>query len=105
IVQHVALVGIIDVTSGRGDVVARAMQNPAEAMRRLMDFKRSLERQGMVVDAYLDLVKNKIEGEMTLQTDYLILGHSIEDNARGLDAPRPGQPGQGDKDAAGDNYN
>jgi hypothetical protein len=59
--QHIAVAGLIDLTGdGRDD---------------LPDFIRLLERQGIVVDAYLDLKDDTIKGKgMTFQTDYLVKG-------------------------------
>jgi hypothetical protein len=70
--QHVAIIGVIDIN---GDLRGA----PAETqMRALNEFKRSLESQGMVVDAYLDLKDLKMKGEMGRQTDFLILGDTPE---------------------------
>ena len=42
-----------------------------------MQRMRSLKREGIVVDAYLDLRDNDVKGTgMTLKTDYLIVGES-----------------------------
>jgi hypothetical protein len=72
--QHVAIAGAIDLNAGSAEGLSPALKNPSEAQRRLLEFKRSLETQGMVVDAYIDLVNPKIQGEVTLDTDYLIVG-------------------------------
>jgi hypothetical protein len=64
--KRVAVVGIIDLTGdGRDNSV---------------EFIRQLERQGVVVDAYLDIKDNMtIKGKgMTVQTDYLIVGEGLE---------------------------
>jgi hypothetical protein len=59
--EHVAIAGFIDLTGdGRDSTV---------------EFARSLERQGIVVDAYLDLKDRAIKGRgITMQTTYLVLG-------------------------------
>jgi hypothetical protein len=59
--QHVAIAGMVDLTGkGRDDS---------------QEFMRSLERQGIVVDAYLDLKTLTVQGPgITRQTSYLVLG-------------------------------
>src|SRR5262249_45815290 len=48
------------------------------------DFVRSLERQGISVDAYLDLKELAVKGKgLSLQTTYLILGDKPELTAQG----------------------
>jgi hypothetical protein len=65
--QHVAIAGVIDLGDG-GDTVA-------EQVRQFRQFKGFLERQGAVVDSYLDLSDRQVHGPgMTMKTDYLILG-------------------------------
>jgi phage host-nuclease inhibitor protein Gam len=66
--QHVAIAGIVDLTGEAGK------ENPAQTMRSLLEFKRTLEEQGIVVDAYLDLREGVVKGEITRQTDFLIEG-------------------------------
>jgi hypothetical protein len=63
--EHVAIAGVIDLTGEGRD-------NTAE-------FIKSLERQGIVVDAYLDLKDLTVKGKgLSLQTNYLILGDQPE---------------------------
>lgn len=63
--EHVAIAGVIDLTGEGRD-------NAAE-------FIKSLERQGIVVDAYLDLKDLTVKGKgLNLQTNYLILGDQPE---------------------------
>jgi cell division protein FtsB len=59
--QHVAIAGLVDLNgSGHDD---------------MQEFVRTLERQGVIVDSYLDLRTIKIKGQgIDRQTDYLILG-------------------------------
>jgi hypothetical protein len=67
--KHVAIVGVIDLTGESRD------DRPAEQMRQLREFKRILENQNMVVDAYLDLEDLSVKGPgISRQTDYLIHG-------------------------------
>lgn len=71
--EHVAVAGLIDL-SGLGT------DNTAE-------FMRALERQGVDVDAYVDLKDLSIKGKgMTTQTTYLILGDNLEHTIQGLAA-------------------
>lgn len=80
--QHVALVGAFDLSgTSQGQ---QALRNPTESMRRLEEFRRFLERQGVIVDSYVDPREMKQEGKISLETDYLIVGESIEPRAPGL---------------------
>jgi hypothetical protein len=56
----VAIAGIIDLTGDGRDS--------------LNEFMRNLERQNIVVDAYVDPKDGSAKGQLTYQTDYLILG-------------------------------
>jgi hypothetical protein len=59
--QHVALAGLIDLTGDGRD--------------QMPEFIRNLERQGVVVDAYLDLKDLALKGKgISLETDYLVIG-------------------------------
>ena len=58
--KHVAIVGIIDLTGDGRDS--------------LDEFMRNLERQNIVVDAWVEPGNGRIHGQLTYQTDYLILG-------------------------------
>jgi len=58
--KHVAIAGIIDLTGDGRDS--------------LSEFMRNLEQQNIIVDAYLDPSSGEIKGQLTYQTDYLILG-------------------------------
>jgi hypothetical protein len=71
--KHVALAGIMDITGDGRDS--------------LYEFMRNLERQNIVVDAYLDPKDGSIKGKITLRTDYLILGESMEFSPTGRDKP------------------
>jgi hypothetical protein len=64
---HVAIAGIVDFT---GDESATVM----ERVRNLREFIHNLERQNILVDAYLDLRDLSVKGPgISLQTDYFIL--------------------------------
>jgi predicted nucleic acid-binding Zn-ribbon protein len=59
--QHVAVTGLVDLSGEGGDT--------------MQEFLRMLQRQGVVVDAYLDLKDISIKGRgIDRTTDYLILG-------------------------------
>ncbi|HEY7326035.1 MAG TPA: hypothetical protein VH592_00240 [Gemmataceae bacterium] len=58
--KHVAIAGIIDLTGDGRDSLA--------------EFIRNLEQQNIVVDAYVDPKDGSVKGQLTYQTDYLILG-------------------------------
>jgi hypothetical protein len=62
--RHVALAGYFDLYG--------------DGRENLAELRRALERQNVVVDAYLDLKDFSIQGALTLQTDYLILGDGPE---------------------------
>jgi hypothetical protein len=60
---HVAIAGLIDLTG--------------EGRDNIDEFMKNLKREGIVIDAYLDLNDLSIKGEgITLKTDYLILGEA-----------------------------
>jgi hypothetical protein len=63
--QHVALTGLIDITGdGRDDTA---------------ELVRDLERQGIIVDAYLDLKDMTVKGNgLNRQTDFLVVGELPE---------------------------
>jgi Na+-transporting NADH:ubiquinone oxidoreductase subunit NqrC len=48
--------------------------SPAEQMRQLRQFINLLQKQGVTVDAYIDLTDGQIKGAMTGHTNYLIHG-------------------------------
>jgi hypothetical protein len=67
--KHVAVAGLVDLSGGARD--------PASGM---LDFLRSLERQNVVVDAWMDPREDfKIKGRgISISTDYLILAENLE---------------------------
>ncbi|HXG11239.1 MAG TPA: hypothetical protein VNK04_15885 [Gemmataceae bacterium] len=71
--QRIAVAGIIDLTGEPG-----LRRNPNLAMRSMLEFIRTLENQGVVVDAYLDLRDNTIKGQITRLTEFLVLGELPE---------------------------
>jgi hypothetical protein len=63
--KHVAIAGIIDLTGDGRD--------------NIQEFLRNLERQNVIIDAYLDLRDLTIRGKgMNVRTEYLILGDGAE---------------------------
>ncbi len=55
--------------------------NPAEQMRIMASFVSFLNRQGITVDAYLDLNDGQVKGTITNRTRYLIRGDDLVDPA------------------------
>lgn len=52
--------------------------SPLDQMRQLQSFAHLLERQGVVVDAYIDLMDGKIKGPgLTTRTRYLVIGDGL----------------------------
>jgi predicted nucleic acid-binding Zn-ribbon protein len=73
--QHVAIAGFIDLTG--------------EGRNNIDEFMSNLKKQGMVIDAWLDLSDVTVKGDgMTLETNYLIVGAQPEfkDTIRADDA-------------------
>jgi hypothetical protein len=59
--EHIAIAGLIDLTG--------------DQRNNIDEFIRNMQRQGVVVDAYLDLADNTIKGPgMNLNTSYLVIG-------------------------------
>jgi hypothetical protein len=76
--RHIAIAGIVDLT---GDA---RKDRPTEADRAVKDFMRALENQNMVVDAWLDIINNSIQGKgISRNTDYLILAPLPEERGYG----------------------
>jgi hypothetical protein len=78
--NRVAVAGPVSLVPSMGS-------SPAEQMRRVTDFMYFLEKQGMPIDSYLDLAAAQINGKITQDTRYLILGHELAAGT-GLDAER-----------------
>jgi hypothetical protein len=75
---HVALTGLIDLTGTGKDDTA--------------EFVRGLERQGIIVDAYLDLKDMTVKGNgINRQTDFLVVGD--QPDPVGTQMIREGDPG------------
>jgi hypothetical protein len=69
---RVAIAGYVSITGEKVD-------NPAQQFRQMNDFMALCRRNGMVVDAYVDMRDGQIKGKINAKTRYLIRG---EDFAR-----------------------
>lgn len=67
---RVAIAGYVSITGEPSD-------NPAEQMRQMEDFMHMLKRNGMQVDAYVDLRDGQMRGNITPKTRYLIRGDDL----------------------------
>jgi hypothetical protein len=67
---RVAVAGYVSITG-------ETSNNPAEQMRQMDDFFQLLRRNGMQVDAYVDLRDGSIKGAITSKTRYLIRGDDL----------------------------
>jgi hypothetical protein len=75
--KHVAIAGVVDLSGAHKDGLA--------------EFIRELKRQDIEVDAYLDLKEGTTKGEITHNTDYLILGEQPEDSTLHLSKDKMAQ--------------
>ena len=69
--QHVAVAGLVDLSG-------EAKDSMADSIRNLTEFIKNLEKQNIVVDAYVNLKDGTTRGEITLKTNYLVLGDQAE---------------------------
>ncbi|HZZ77718.1 MAG TPA: hypothetical protein VFE62_04310 [Gemmataceae bacterium] len=67
---RVAVAGYVSIT---GEEVS----NPAEQFRQMDDFMALCRRNGMLVDAYVDVRTGALQGKITQKTRYLILGAKL----------------------------
>lgn len=79
---HVAVTGYPNITG-------IPSESPSEQQRQLNDFLYLLSRQGMIVDAYLDLTDGQIKGAMTANTRYLIRGEDLRIDPKELENKEP----------------
>jgi hypothetical protein len=79
---HVAIAGAVLWNGGSSGT-------PAELMRDLHSYIGFLNRQGVAVDAYVDLTDGQIKGRLTSKTRFLVRGYELGS----LDQPK----GKGDK--------
>lgn len=84
---RVAVAGYVSLTGDPSD-------NPAEQMRQVEDFMHILKRNGIQVDAYVDLRDGQVRGSITPKTRYLIRG----DDLRVAAAKMPDEEKDKDKD-------
>jgi hypothetical protein len=56
---------------------------PAEQMRNLNEFMHILRRQGVKIDAYLDMTDGKLKGTLSAKTRFLIRGDNLGPGADG----------------------
>jgi hypothetical protein len=67
---RVAIAGYVSITGERVD-------NPAQQFRQMDDFMALCRRNGMVVDAYVDMRDGQIKGKINAKTRYLIRGDDL----------------------------
>jgi hypothetical protein len=79
---RVAVVGYVSITGEPSD-------SPAEQNRQMEDFMHLLRRNGMQVDAYVDLRDGQIRGNITAKTRYLIQGAAMRSAAKAPAAKAP----------------
>jgi len=65
------------VVAGNVNWSGYASDSPAEQMRNLFDFLRLLEKQGVIIDAYVDLTDGQLKGAITGKTRFLIRGDAL----------------------------
>jgi hypothetical protein len=91
---HVAVAGYPSVTG-------LPSESPSEQQRKLNDFLALLSRQGIQVDAYLDLTDGQVKGAITPQTRFLILGDRLQVNTKDLEKAKDGDKEGGKAQEAG----
>ncbi len=79
---HVAVTGYPSITGIPSD-------SPSEQQRQVNDFLYLLSRQGIIVDAYLDLTDGQVKGAMTPNTRFLIRGDDLRIDAKELENKEP----------------
>jgi hypothetical protein len=79
--EHVAIAGVYNLDGGKSE-------NASEQLRQFEQLMLFLERQGITVDAYVDLTDGKIKGALTRKTTCLIVpadklgeGNKMKDDA------------------------
>ena len=75
--------------AGSPNVTGVPSESPSEQQRQLNDFLYMLSRQGMIVDAYLDLTDGQVKGAMTSNTRFLIRGDDLRIDAKELENKEP----------------
>lgn len=67
---RVAVAGYVSITG-------ESVNNPAEQFRQMDDFMALCKRNGMIVDAYVDMRSGEIKGKINAKTRYLIRGYDL----------------------------
>ena len=94
--SRVAIAGYVSITGDR-------TENPAEQMRQMEDFMYLLRRNGMTIDAYVDLRDGEIRGAgITGKTRYLIQGSDLAVAPGAKAAPPPAEGDDEKKEPAKD---
>ena len=75
--------------AGYVDVAGTSSESPTEQMRQLSDFMYLLERQGIIIDAYVDLTDGQIRGNPSPNTRYLIRGSDLRIDPKDLQDMEP----------------
>jgi hypothetical protein len=89
---RVAVLGYVSLTGEGSD-------NPAEQIRQMEDFMYLLNRNGMIVDAFVDPRDGQIKGNITARTRYVIMGSPlVAPVEKGAAAPPPPKEGEEKKD-------
>ena len=91
---RVAVTGYVSITGEQSD-------NPSEQNRHMEDFLYLLKRNGVQVDAWVDLRDGQIRGNITSKTRYLIRGDDLRvgaDGKPGAKMPAEDKEKDGDKD-------
>jgi hypothetical protein len=76
--KHVALIGVMDAA---GQAREPGGFNATDAAQKMLEFKRMLEQQGVVVDAYVDMATFELKGKINVDTDFFVVGN-IPDQAK-----------------------
>ena len=86
---RVAIAGYVSITGEKVD-------NPAQQFQQMEDFMALCRRNGMVVDAYVDMRDGQIKGKINSRTRYLIRGDNLAGKKEA--APPPKKDDDMDKD-------
>jgi hypothetical protein len=90
---RVAVAGYVSITGER-------VENPSEQHRQMVDFMALCKRNGMVVDAYVDLRDGQIKGKINSKTRYLIRGDALNRPGSKDAGPMKKDPDDKDKEMA-----
>lgn len=89
---HVAITGQVNWSGFNAE-------SPAAQMRNLQSFMALLQRQGVIIDAYLDLTDGTIKGAMTAKTRFLVRGDALYEPAAGGEEPGKAMEKEGEPKA------